>query len=237
MIPSGIRDILKKDPVRNCNILYFLEDNIITGYYSCGNSVLITGISDREWVYFSSDNKNEFTSLLDYLSPGSYNFAVTEEWMLPLLLERFPCKPELTVLKLYLPDNIVLPPVRNTIYQLTPADANVILDRSEYREYLTSGYIKERISGEISGGIYNGDELIAWAITHDDGAIGFLHVDEKFRNKGLGSDLIVYMIGKVREINRIPFVHIEESNTISLSLVKKLGFIEYGSVSWLIKTE
>jgi 8-oxo-dGTP diphosphatase len=237
MIPSEITDILNNDPVRNCNILYFLQDNIITGYYSNGNSVLITGISDREWVYFSSSDKNEFISLINYLCTGAYNFAVTEDWMLPLLLDRFQCRNELTVCKLYLPDNVILPAVRNTIYQLTPADADRVLDRSEYKEYLTTGYIKERISGGISAGIYNGDELIAWAVTHDDGAIGFLHVDEKFRGKGLGSDLTVYMIEKVRSINRIPFVHIEESNTISLSLVKKLGFIEYGSVSWLVKTE
>jgi 8-oxo-dGTP diphosphatase len=236
MIPSWIIELLKKEPVKNSNILYFLEDNIITGYHFCGNSVLISGISDREWFYFASSDEEEFLSLIQFITPGSYNFTATEKWMVPILLKHFSSTIELTVVKLYLPPEIILPEIRNSVYKLTEAEACSIIEKSEYKEFLSIEYIKDRIRRGVSAGIYNGDELIGWAITHDDGAIGFLHVDEKYRSKGLGSDLTIYMSEKVRLADRIPFVHIEKTNLTSLSIAKKLGFVEAGEVSWLVKT-
>jgi 8-oxo-dGTP diphosphatase len=236
-IPPGIKSFLLEDPVRNCNILYFLQDNVITGYQSCGYSLLVTGISDRDWTYFSSANQNEFNNLLSYIIPGSNNFAAVEEWMIPHILERFQCEPALSVNKYYLPDDIRLPEVRNTIYSLTEDDAAAIMNKSEYKEWLTFDYVKDRIKRGISGGIYNGDELIAWAVTHDDGAIGFLTVDEKYRCKGLGSDLTIYMADKVRNTGRIPFVHIEKENNNSISIALKIGFKEYGRISWLVSKD
>jgi 8-oxo-dGTP diphosphatase len=236
-VPPGIIEYLKKDPVKNSNILCFIEDNIITGYQSCGNSILISGLSDREWIYFSSSDITEFKALLKSIIPGSYNFTVTEDWMEPLLLNLFPCRRELNVNKYYFPAGLNLPELHNKIFTLTDTDADKVLEFSEYKDYLSLPYITDRIKRGISGGIYNGDELIGWAITHDDGAIGFLHIEERYRGKGLGTDLTIYMIGKVRQAGRIPFVHIEASNQNSISLAKKLGFRESGKVSWLVKTE
>jgi len=68
------------------------------------------------------------------------------------------------------------------------------------------------------------NKLIAWGITQDDGAIGFLYVLPEYRRRGYAQDVLIDLIKKVSDENKIPFVHIEEENEKSMRLAVKLGF-------------
>lgn len=233
-IPDNIITKLLKDPLQNANILNFIEDNPITEFFSEGDSILIKGISDKEWTYTSSNNETGFSLLINKLTGSSINFAVVEDWQLPIIKRKFDFEIELTTIKYYLPDEVIIPKLQTiNFFPLSIDHAEYIYNNSIYKEFLTVEYIKERIKKGISGGIFEDDKLIAWAITHDDGAIGFLHVLEEFRNRGFAKDLTYYIIRKIRENNKIPFVHIEENNVKSTNLTLKLGFKEFKRIHWL----
>ncbi|SFG41486.1 FR47-like protein [Desulfotomaculum arcticum] len=94
-------------------------------------------------------------------------------------------------------------------------------------------YIVERIQNGIGCGIWQNKKLVAWALTHDDGAIGFLNVLEGYRRKGYGKDITVAMIKRLLEIGEVPYAHIEEENEKSMSLALKTGFRKDRRIHWI----
>lgn len=94
-------------------------------------------------------------------------------------------------------------------------------------------YIQERINNGIGLGIYQDEKLVAWALTHDDGAIGFLNVLEEYRRRGYGYDVTIAMIKKLLEQDEVPFVHIEENNEKSMNLALKTGFRKDRRIHWI----
>lgn len=71
------------------------------------------------------------------------------------------------------------------------------------------------------------------ALTHDDGAMGFLHVLEAYRRLGYGASLTSHMIEAVRSRGQMAFVHIEPDNAKPLALAMKAGFLPAGEVWWV----
>lgn len=53
MILSSLKTItefLKQDKIKNMNMLYFMENNPIYDFKQIGNSVILRGESDHQWV-------------------------------------------------------------------------------------------------------------------------------------------------------------------------------------------
>jgi 8-oxo-dGTP diphosphatase len=48
---TGIIESLKKDRLGNINLINFIGNNHITGIERIGNTLLVRGKSDRDWVY------------------------------------------------------------------------------------------------------------------------------------------------------------------------------------------
>ena len=69
-------------------------------------------------------------------------------------------------------------------------------------------------------------------MTQDDGSIGVLEVLEEYRGRGYAYDLTVYLIARLREQGRIPFVQVEDTNTKSMNLALKLGFRKDRRIHW-----
>lgn len=91
------------------------------------------------------------------------------------------------------------------------------------KEITSREYIQDRIQHGFSAGIYESGKLVAWILTQDDSAIGFLNVLEAYRRKGYAYELTVYLTDQLRKQGKIPFVHIEETNHKSIHLARKLG--------------
>jgi 8-oxo-dGTP diphosphatase len=230
---DSILEYLKKNEIENVSIINFIESYSVNYIERIGDSVLVKGISDRDWVYISSKSLQELEMIKSKLDAGDKNFAIIEDWMIPVIARQSRIRWKLSCMRLFLPEQVSLPEDRNNVKELTVQDSLFIYESSDYKEYISISYIEERIKNGISSCIYDGGKPAAWAITQDDGAIGFLHVLPEYRRRGYGRDITVDIIRKVRAEGKVPFVHIEEDNEKSMNLAMSLGYQKDRIVSWL----
>ena len=140
----------------------------------------------------------------------------------------------LATLRLALPADVDLPPLSAAVAteKLGPELAEYIYENYSYKQYTDVAYIADRLRRGLSAGVFVGKKLVAWALTHDDGAIGMLQALEEYRGKGYALAVTRTVVEAVRAQGRVPFVHIEESNVKSLGLAKKMGFVPDRRVQW-----
>jgi len=221
-----------KDETNNINMINFIENYPIYYMERIGDSVIAKGTSDKNWIYISSKSKEELKIIKSVLNRDDKNFAVIEDWMIPVLTEDCNVKWKLPSMKLILPKDVCIGEPIIITSQLTTKDAEFLYNNSHYQDIISIDYICERITNGLNSCIRVADKLVAWAITQDDGAIGFLHVLPECRKKGYARCVTLDLISKVRGINKIPFVHIEESNEDSMKVAMGLGFKRHKVVSW-----
>ncbi|GAB6107853.1 hypothetical protein JCM19376_18090 [Fusibacter bizertensis] len=215
-----------------------------------GGTVYI-GVSDKPWIYFDFFNlkRNQSIDILTRLlkkTPSSYSdFALIEDWMLPLIDPNNERIQELHCNRYQLEWNDYLehydsPNVfkadetgqKIVIEPLTIEDADTIQNSHDYKEYTDIAYVRKRIEMGAHAGIRIENNLIAWAITHDDGAIGFLFVNPSYRGRGYGKAIILKILDALETQGLRAYVHVEAENEASLSLFKGLGFKFDRGVRW-----
>ncbi len=225
---------LAANRIKNISLINFIRQYGINSVDQIGDSLMVRGFSDRPWVFFSSDNHVEFNELTQKLTPDDLNFASLEDWMLPSILKYGELGWKLSCQMFYCPERFVFS--KNTMHPVVPVDENeayFIFKHYEYSQFAKLNYIKERLKNGLAFGIYHQDQLAAFILTHDDGAIGFLTVLPQYRGKGLAKDLIRVMTCKLRENGELPFAQIEEENYQSMNLVKQFGFIYEKKIHWV----
>ncbi|MGD0230586.1 MAG: GNAT family N-acetyltransferase [Syntrophorhabdales bacterium] len=228
-----IVSFLKQDEIKNLNLVNFMESYPIQSLERIGNSVLLRGISDCLWVYISSPDEKELKIVMGRLGDGDRDFAAIEDWMLPIVVRDRPLAWHLSMIRLVLPEDVTFSDrTLPHIAPLSPADANYIFENSTYQMVTRPEFIRGRIEGGPSAGVRDSGKLVAWLMTQDDGSIGVLHVLEEYRKKGYARDLTVYLVLKLRERGKIPFVHIEEENIKSMNLALKIGFRKDRRLCW-----
>ncbi|WP_446896953.1 GNAT family N-acetyltransferase [Clostridium sp. LBM24168] len=230
---NEILDYLRKDPVKNINMISFIENYPVYYADKIGYSVIVKGKSDRNWIYISSKSSWELKNIREKLDSNDRYFAVIEDWMLPILCTGKKIKWKLSTTRLFLPKNVIIPDNEYDTSNLKEKDACFMYINSEYKEYISVAYIKERIKRGLSSCMYNSRNLFAWGATQDDGAIGFLHVLPEYRSKGYGKCIVIDLVNKVRDQGKIPFAHIKENNINSMQLALNLGFVRDRVVNWV----
>ena len=228
---SKILERLREDELKNINLLNFIENNAVLDIETRGKSVLLRGKSDQIWIYISSADEDELKFLKSRLHKTDKHFAAIEDWMVPILLEDNELIWDLSMTQFYLPDSIEIPKSEMKASPLSLADAETLYDNSEYKEALSIGYIKDRISRGSSVGLYEKDKMVAWGMTQDDGGMGFLHVLPECRRK-YGYNITLLLIEKIRQKGKTPFVYIEKENMKSINLVENLKFRKHKGVHW-----
>ncbi len=229
---SEIIKFLSNNKTDNINLINFMENYPLHYIKKTGDSVLVKGTSDRDWIYISSNSSGELKQITAELNLNDKCFAAVEDWMLPVLSEGKKLKWILSSLKLILPDGKIIQQPKHAMSELTLEDTEFIYTNSNYKDFISIPYITDRLTKGEHSCIRFQDKPAAWGITQDDGAIGFLHVLPEFRRMGLGKDITLDLIRKVREKNKIPFVHIEEKNIKSMGLVMGLGFKKVKAINW-----
>ena len=229
---NKIIEFLIKDEINNINIINFIENYPINYIEKIGDSVIVKGTSDRNWVYISSKSEEELKIVKSRLDDNDKNFAIIEEWMIPILTKEDKIKWQLSTMKLILFNNMSRVEPKYSTSELTTKDAEFVYENSEYKDFISIPYIIERITNGVSSCVRYMDKPIAWAITQDDGAIGFLHVLPEYRKMGYARAVTADLIKKVGEENKIPFAHIDEKNERSIGLAMGLGFKKDKVVSW-----
>jgi len=220
---------------RENNIPYinFIEYNQVSAYYQCGSSLLFRGTSDKNWIYICSDDPDELEDLVGALTDQDRNFALVQSWMLPLIAPNREPSWQLKSLKLALPLTAPLPTPDTKPVMLEPGDAEGIYASWPYAHYTTLEYTRDRIARGNSAGIFDKGIPVAWAITHDDGAIGFLYVRQGYRGRGYAMAVTLEVARQLRLQDKPAHVNIEPDNSKSLALAEKLGFIHKGEVMWV----
>jgi hypothetical protein len=177
--------LLKRNEITNISTIGFIENNPITEIVEINNSYLIKGISDVEWAYIVCNNESDLSALL--VKSGSNTcFASVEDWMIPIITEKRNAEWILSTMRYYLPEDVEVPENKLKVIPLTTDHIGFIISQSNYKQFLTPAYVEERISKSISAAIMKKDKLVAWGLTHDDGALGSLHVLDAYRKKGYG---------------------------------------------------
>ena len=229
---KSLKEKLQKDFLSNSSIIGFIENNPITEVIGINDSYLIKGTSDVEWTYIVCSNENDLKVLLER-SSGSTYFASVEDWMIPIITEKRNAEWVLSTMRYYLPDDVEVPENKKEVVPLTTDHIGFIISQSNYKQFLTPAYVEERISKSISAAMMKKDKLVAWGLTHDDGALGSLHVMDEYRKKGFGKEILLSLIHQNRKLGKISFAQIEEKNTKATNLIEQLGFIKDRKVSWV----
>lgn len=229
---NTLKENLKKDFLTNISAIGFIENNPITEVVELNNSFLIKGTSDVEWTYVVCNNENDLRALLDK-SPSNTYFASAEDWMIPIITEKQQAEWILSTIRYYLPDDAEVPENKKEVIPLTTDHIGFIISQSNYKQFLSSAYVEDRISKSISAAIMKKDKLVAWGLTHDDGALGSLHVLDEYRKKGYGKEILISLIHQNKKLGKISFAQIEEKNTKATNLIEQLGFIKDRKVSWV----
>ncbi len=232
---NELKDIiveLSKDEIKNISTIGFIENNPITEIVNVKDSYFIKGTSDVEWVYVVCDNEENLKALLEKSEHNNF-FASVEDWMIPIITKKRKADWTLTTMRYYLPNDVKVPENKRELISLTTDHIEFIISQSNYKQFLTPDYLEDRITKSISAAIFEKNQLVAWGLTHDDGALGSLHVLDKYRKKGYGREILISLIHQTRKMNKIPFAQIEENNINAIRLAENLGFIKDRRVSWI----
>lgn len=228
---------LKGQPVRYASLLGFFAQREVEKAVEVESSVALIGTSDERWAYLALSAEPDLPRLLRLLSDveSIAAFATLEGWMVPQVRGLGTVTSELTCIRHILYPDHPLPKVSGTplLRTLRPDDAPTICANSEYGEYISQEYIQEAIRSGHSAGIEEQGALVAWATTHDDLAIGNLHVIPTHRRKGYAASLVSHLASKLRRAGHLPVMNIEEGNTASRALAGRLGFQEDRLVTWI----
>jgi ribosomal protein S18 acetylase RimI-like enzyme len=232
-------DVLKlvaKDPLQALPVMGFFNNYKLEEVFRAAGLIMLTGTSDHNWVYFLGDNKQGLGSVLKQSSFSYRYYANVEQWMLPVFSKDFKLQWELKTLRYYLEENTAAHPPRYECQSIEASEAGYILEHSPYKKYTSLNYIKSQLQNDISSGIWIDNHLSGWALTHDDGSLGFLNILPQHRKKGLGEALVNSLVIKRKKEKKPVFVNIEPNNLPALKLVEKLGFSFDRITSWVKAT-
>ncbi|MCF8000496.1 MAG: GNAT family N-acetyltransferase [Halanaerobiales bacterium] len=224
---------LKQDPIRNMSTIGFVENNQIEKVLNKKNSYIIIAESDHLWAYIVSNDRNELKFLILNNEIGTKYFASVEDWMLPLLTDSNENEWMLKTKRYYFPEDSKIEAPVNEVESLVEDDIEVILEHSNYAEYLSHNLLLKRMKDGPTAAIRVDGKLVAWGLTHDDKSLGFLHVLTEYRNNGYARDIGRYLVNKKREMNEMIYLNIEPDNKKSIKLTEGLGFKYDRNISWV----
>ena len=228
-----LKSFLNSNTNRNIAILGFFSNYPVKNYFIEQKSSIIFGESDHLWAHISSSSASELSPLLTkYHGITKYYFSV-EDWMIPLILKYGEADWILTTKRYVLDLTVDTDSPKIKIEIIDKAFVPTILENSDYKDFISVEYITDRIEKDISAGITINNKLVAWGFTHDDGALGFLHVLEEHRKKGYGIDILLALIQMRKKENKPIFGNIVPNNIASSKLIMKLGFTLDRKVSWI----
>ncbi len=137
----------------------------------------------------------------------------------------------------YLPSETRAAPPPPDVEPLGPEDAPTVDTYWPYGGSSSVEYIEERVRRGPTAALRREGQLVAWALTHSDGAMGFLHVVEGHRRRGAATALTNSLVAQIRDKGATPFVHISVNNTPSTTLAESLGMVRVEQAEWLMLNE
>ncbi|MBN2781587.1 MAG: GNAT family N-acetyltransferase [Candidatus Marinimicrobia bacterium] len=228
-----ISRLLEHDPAAARATRGFFENYPLERSYVKGAAALLIGTSDHRWIHCLGEAGKDLAALLsEHHAESPYYYAVADE-ALPLVLACGDADWVMSTRRYVLEEGAGVPEPRHRILPLNVSLAEYIYANTDYREFTDPAYIRDRLDRDISAGIAVDGTLAAWGLTHDDGALGFLHVLKTHRRCGLGRDILLALIALKRKAKRPVFCNIVPENVPAMSLLEGLGFRFDGMAHWV----
>lgn len=226
--------LLMKDPYRNASVIHIIHTQPDVQVLMEGSSVLavFTDYEPVTWGYMACGDPGEAESLA-VRSPMCSGYFLTDASVRSSVTLGRALGVEVVCWQYHLPESVMVPRMDAPIVDLDPSFAPYIYANYDYASYCSERYVALRIASGNALGIFEGGELAAWILTHDEGTIGMLHVMPEYRRKGYAAALTGELIHRLRSQGRLPFAHIHKNNDKSLSLFTKLGFVRTSEICWL----
>lgn len=212
----------------NARIVYDSEDSLI--------------LKEKEWelYYIASDNFDEIDKILDEIIPKE---AAMEDY--PMLLPHGDELIEYVIKKsgytgvekcyqlIYEGEKPIEMETELEIRNPAPEDFEKI---AETYTLVDEDVLKQNFSDPHFFVGYVDGELACYAGMHAEGALGLLHVFEKFRGRGYAQQLEAHIINNHLKEGRLPYGHVFETNIASLKLQQKMGLSRSEQkLAWLWK--
>jgi 8-oxo-dGTP diphosphatase len=233
MLSRELENLLDKNPKATIATRGYYTNYPVKAYVIRNDCALVIGHTDQTWVHCVGENKDDLRALLkDYVGLSNYYYSI-EEWMLPLILEIGEEVWRFESVRYMLDDDVPVPEPQNEIVPLTPDQTDYIFDHTDYRDYTDKKYIRDRLERDISAAIIKDGKPVAWGLTHDDGALGFLHVLPEYRGKGYGRDIVLARIAMKREKGQPVYCNIVPGNIPAIKLMESLGFEADRKIYWV----
>lgn len=233
MLPIEIESMLKSRPLANISMLGFFSKHQPLRVLQHGKSVMAKGHSDEDWWYLSIHDSSDFDWFLDNTDINDRFIATIDDGLLERVKQEYTCKWILSCQRLYLTDKVELPKPIMEVSSVLQSDAEHIYSNSNYKAYTSVEYIREQIAQGPSSACRIDGVLAGWVLTHDDSAMGMLHVLDVYRRRGIANALVIDLVKKIRALGLTPFTYVEPSNLASMNLVKSLGFVVDKPIHWV----
>lgn len=225
--------LLNSDPIKNISTLGFICNNPGFEYFIENNSALVLGKSDHLWAIVSSSSEKELAYLLEKHHHKTNFYYSVEDWMIPLIGKYGEVEWSMTTNRYILDADCAINQCKTKPERLLPAHSEYIFNNVDYKEYTSMAHFEDRLNRDISAGIFVGDRPVAWALTHDDGALGCLYVQREYRSRGFAKDITLDLCWQKRLQQKPVFLNIAKGNAASTRLVEKIGFRFDRRLSWL----
>lgn len=139
---------------------------------------------------------------------------------------------KMSVTGLYRPDG---KPAPNGLVIRTANIAEKELILEMYNPY-EEGYLEERIkSGNLFIGLID-NKIVGMIGIHNEGSIGMLFVEPKYRGSKIGKALETYAVNATLEMGQIPYGYVDFDNDVSKSLQTQLGmYLSKSATFWMKK--
>lgn len=226
-------EVLNKRYMDNYCILEMFKQYGRPEIYIENDSVLIRQPEgDHNFVMMSFENQEDGKKLLGHMTETDKRFYNVGTW--PLQLQ----KAETNDLHLsmciqyYLPDHVKLEGDTTGVIPLDPDWAGYIHHHYTYKQVISEAYIRDRIKVGHAFGIMEDGKLVAWAMTHEEGTIGILHVLEDYRRKGYAQKINVKLVESLRSAGLPCLSHIVHENLASTNMSLKNGFVPGCEIQW-----
>ncbi|XMB86150.1 GNAT family N-acetyltransferase [Mycoplasmatota bacterium WC44] len=217
-------EVLNNDKNFNCNLIYSLENSENFTIHKVNNSLVIKATDYDEYTAIVLDDNRDLEIIKKEFNDKDKYFYFINDFTMDEIINENSLEWKLDCKQFILEDYSHLEKGKHETTRLTKDDAKTMYDNSIYQETLDVDYLQSRIELGYTCAVRENGKLVAWAFTHDDNAIGGLHVLDEYRNNGYGYSVTYSIIKEVIDKHGIAYVQVLHNNDKSQNLVKKLGF-------------
>ncbi len=220
---------LDRDPVGNAYLIHRAffqggERRILVNNPARPRALVVVG-EERRLV--AGGEGAALPALLDDLPAGKYHIAALDVDLLPALEKAMEVETETPAWLFRVEEGDLRPTRGRGTRSVRPEHARMIAERwlggTE-----AEAYVRSRIEGGPTAGVYVDGELVAWDMTHleTDRAVmlGFLHVRRRHRGRGFAKTVTTAMCEEVFARGKVAGCHVFEDNEVSLRLTESMGF-------------